>query len=196
MPATNTMSSLKNSPFGKRLRGAHADTDDDGAPCRNRPRINAIFAGSNTPSLDSRPTTSDSTGPDSPLDTRTPRDYGDRFVPSRDTGDMRTSYHLMDESTPSTPSKNRIIPTESDALKGPYFFCFPVSLADTQQNKQTRFSLPFCIPKSLHHHPTDPLPHLGHPPSLRPRLRPQHPPDDAYSTILHPRLAHQHQHAG
>lgn len=117
MPATNTMSSLKNSPFGKRLRAAHADTDDDGAPCRNRPRINAIFAGSNTPSLDSRPTTSDSTGPDSPLDTRTPRDYGDRFVPSRDTGDMRTSYHLMDESTPSTPSKNRIIPTESDALK-------------------------------------------------------------------------------
>ncbi|KAG2037934.1 quinon protein alcohol dehydrogenase-like superfamily [Suillus americanus] len=30
---------------------------------------------------------------------------------------MRTSYHLMDESGPSTPSKSRIIPTESDALK-------------------------------------------------------------------------------
>ncbi|OBZ69789.1 Fizzy-related protein [Grifola frondosa] len=30
---------------------------------------------------------------------------------------MRTTYHLMDETTPSTPSKNRIIPTESDALK-------------------------------------------------------------------------------
>ncbi|EGO26113.1 hypothetical protein SERLADRAFT_447381 [Serpula lacrymans var. lacrymans S7.9] len=30
---------------------------------------------------------------------------------------MRTSYHLMDEGGPSTPSKNRIIPTESDAIK-------------------------------------------------------------------------------
>ncbi|KAG1716474.1 hypothetical protein ID866_678 [Astraeus odoratus] len=118
------MSSLKNSPFGKRLRAAHHDTDDDGAPRRNRPRINPIFslspgpAQSNTPSLDSsRPTTSDSAGPDSPVDIRSGRDYGDRFVPSRDTGDMRTSYHLMDEVEPSTPSKNRIIPTESDALK-------------------------------------------------------------------------------
>lgn len=46
------------------------------------------------------------------------RDYGDRFVPSRDTGDMRTSYNLMEESGPSTPSKTKIIPTESDAVKG------------------------------------------------------------------------------
>ncbi|KAL4071327.1 WD40-repeat-containing domain protein, partial [Scleroderma yunnanense] len=109
------MSSLKNSPFGKRLRAVQPDTDDDSAPRRIRPRVNPIW-NNPTPSLDSsRPTTSDSTGPDSPIDTR--KDYGDRFVPSRDSGDMRTSYHLMDESTPSTPSKNRIIPTESDALK-------------------------------------------------------------------------------
>ncbi|KAI6007731.1 WD40 repeat-like protein [Pisolithus orientalis] len=123
------MSALKNSPFGKRLRGFHNEAgDDDGAPRRTRPRILAL----NTPSLDSRPTTattsstatpamttttmaSDSTGPDSPLDSR-PTNYGDRFVPTRDTGDMRTSYHLMDDSGPCTPSK-RIIPSESDALK-------------------------------------------------------------------------------
>lgn len=155
------MSGLKNSPFGKRLRASHQDTDDD-APRRNRPRINPIFGLTpkavvasastststlpsalpspsstlstlpiSTPSLDdsqSQPTTSDSSsgGPESPIDLHfprivappPPRDYGDRFVPSRDAGDMRTSYHLMDEGGPSTPSKNRIIPSESDALKG------------------------------------------------------------------------------
>jgi cell division cycle 20-like protein 1, cofactor of APC complex len=118
------MSGLKNSPFGKRLRASHQDTDDD-PPRRNRPRINPIFGvGSSTPSLDSsRPTTgtSDSGGPESPTIEQPrfiARDYGDRFVPSRDTGDMRTSYHLMDEGGPLTPSKNRIIPSESDALKG------------------------------------------------------------------------------
>lgn len=118
------MSGLKNSPFGKRLRASHQDTDDE-APRRNRPRINPIFgvASASTPSLDStlssRPTTSE--GPESPIDTL-PRirdhSYGDRFVPSRDSGDMRTSYHLMDQGGPTTPSKNRIIPSESDALKG------------------------------------------------------------------------------
>jgi cell division cycle 20-like protein 1, cofactor of APC complex len=122
------MSGLKNSPFGKRLRASHQDTDDE-APKRNRPRINPIFgvasANSSTPSLDysSRPTTSDSSGgPESPVDhPRVARDYGDRFVPSRDAGDMRTSYHLMDEGGPSTPSKHRLIPSESDALKGEGF---------------------------------------------------------------------------
>ncbi|EGO00560.1 hypothetical protein SERLA73DRAFT_133488, partial [Serpula lacrymans var. lacrymans S7.3] len=83
------MSGLKNSPFGKRLRASHQDTDDD-APRRNRPRINPIFGVSpvpnSTPSLDSRPTTSDSGGPESPTDPRLARDYGDRFVPSRDSG--------------------------------------------------------------------------------------------------------------
>ncbi|KIJ66088.1 hypothetical protein HYDPIDRAFT_27283 [Hydnomerulius pinastri MD-312] len=119
------MSGLKNSPFGKRLRAAHQDTEDD-APRRNRQRVNPIFGLSPTlptlsltPSLDSsRPTTSDTSGPESPVDAfRGAGGYGDRFVPSRDTGDMRTSYHLMDESGPSTPAKTRTIPTESDALK-------------------------------------------------------------------------------
>jgi cell division cycle 20-like protein 1 (cofactor of APC complex) len=118
------MSGLKNSPFGKRLRASHQDTDDE-PPRRNRPRINPIFGvastSNSTPSLgsSSRATPSDSGGPESPIDPpRITRDYGDRFVPSRDAGDMRTSYHLMDEGGPSTPSKNRIIPSESDALKG------------------------------------------------------------------------------
>lgn len=101
------MSGLKNSPFGKRLRATHQDNEEDG-PRRNRQRVNPIFYTATSS------TTKDAT-PESPVTTRDM--YGDRFVPSRDAGDMRTSYHLMDESGPSTPSKSRIIPTESDALK-------------------------------------------------------------------------------
>ncbi|KAF9819546.1 hypothetical protein IEO21_02010 [Rhodonia placenta] len=112
------MSGLKNSPFGKRLRASRQDGEGDPSR-RHRPRVNQIFglAPASTPSLDSRPTTSESGGSESPADARTTRDYGDRFVPSRDAGDIRTAYHLMDGGAPSTPSKNRIIPTESDALK-------------------------------------------------------------------------------
>jgi cell division cycle 20-like protein 1 (cofactor of APC complex) len=102
------MSGLKNSPFGKRLRASHQDNEDDG-PRRNRPRINPMF-------YTATPSSTKDTTPESPVATRDM--YGDRFIPSRDTGDMRTTYHLMDESGPFTPSKTRIIPTESDALKG------------------------------------------------------------------------------
>lgn len=129
------MSGLKNSPFGKRLRASHKEpgADEDGS------QVNPIFGvgvggSSSTPGLDSRPTTggggSSSLGPDSPTRTtfRSPfavprvKDYGDRFVPSKDSGDLRTSYHLMDDGGQSTPHKNRIIPSESDALKGESFF--------------------------------------------------------------------------
>jgi len=136
------MSGFKNSPFSKRLRASHRDGDLDEGESPKKPRVHAIFAAgpsgssSSTPTLDSRPTTDgSSTGPESPVDknhkfsfkmnsaARMPRiqkEYGDRFVPSKDAGDLRTSYHLMDEGgTPTTPSKNRIIPSESDALKGP-----------------------------------------------------------------------------
>ncbi|KAJ7046499.1 quinon protein alcohol dehydrogenase-like superfamily [Mycena alexandri] len=85
------MSGLKNSTFGKRLRASQLDADDDRPPT-NRQRTD-----------DDVPET---------------RDYGDRFIPNRDAGDMRTSYNLKDEAGPSTPSKkSRIIPSESDALK-------------------------------------------------------------------------------
>ncbi|KAJ8082500.1 substrate-specific activator of APC-dependent proteolysis [Marasmius tenuissimus] len=118
------MSGLKNSPFGKRLRASHQETDER-SPRRNRPRINPIFgvgpssASSSTPSLDSKAGSSESSGSESPIELpRINRDYGDRFVPSRDAGDMRTSYHLLEQGGPSTPSrKSRIIPSESDALK-------------------------------------------------------------------------------
>ena len=106
--------------------------DEDGS------QVNPIFGvggSSSTPGLDSRPTTGgegSSFGPESPTRTtfRSPfamprvKDYGDRFVPSKDSGDLRTSYHLMEEGGPSTPHKNRIIPSESDALKGALFFVF------------------------------------------------------------------------
>ncbi|KAI9568894.1 WD40 repeat-like protein [Boletus coccyginus] len=119
------MSSLKNSPFGKRLRAAHQDTDDD-TPRRIRQRVHPVFvptppaaAPVSIPALTySQLTASDTPGPESPEHpSRAHREYGDRFVPSRDTGDMRTSYHLRDDSGPSTPSKHRTIPTESDAIK-------------------------------------------------------------------------------
>ena len=108
---------MKNSPFGKRLRASHNDSDDEHR--RNRQRtVNPIFgvaSANTTPSLDSRPSSSDSSkGPDSPVELR--GIYADRFVPNRDGGDMRTSYNLMDQ--PTTPKKSRIIPSESDALKG------------------------------------------------------------------------------
>lgn len=107
------MSGLKNSPFGRRLRASHrepalttAAADDDlpsSGTINTTPNraFNPIFGISSTPSL-------------------ALREYGDRFVPSKDSGDLRTSYHLMEEGGggPSTPSKSRIIPSESDALKG------------------------------------------------------------------------------
>ena len=54
------------------------------------------------------------------------RYFGDRFVPSKDSGDLRTSYHLMEEggSGFSTPSKPRILPSESDALKAEHLLLF------------------------------------------------------------------------
>ncbi|KAF7295227.1 WD-REPEATS-REGION domain-containing protein [Mycena indigotica] len=77
------MNHLRNSTFGKRLRAAQQQEEENPTP------------------------ESDDT-----------REYGDRFIPTRDRGDMRTSYNLKDDSTPSTPSKkSRIIPSESDALK-------------------------------------------------------------------------------
>ncbi|KAF8630502.1 hypothetical protein AX15_002873 [Amanita polypyramis BW_CC] len=130
------MSGLKNSPFGKRLRASQREDTNDDTPRRGRVKnpffgVASTSAVAPTPGLDppSRPTTSGSSvGPESPSGNPVLRpkatsafvkgaDYGDRFVPSRDSGDMRTSYHLMDEAGPSTPSRTRIIPSESDALK-------------------------------------------------------------------------------
>ncbi|RXW11694.1 hypothetical protein EST38_g14162 [Candolleomyces aberdarensis] len=116
-----------------------------GAAGGGHQRINSLFGvgpadpSNSTPALDADPSSSTTSafdfassrtaGPSS--DTTTPfganhspvnlgrfRDYGDRFVPSRDSGDIRTSFHLLEEGGPSTPSKNRIIPSESDAQKG------------------------------------------------------------------------------
>ena len=124
---------LKNSPFGKRLRGAIAQDEQTTPTTKKRfhpvvPPANPLpvaeLASASTPSLDasSRPSTSSgsSIAPESPAPDLSPskRDYGDRFIPSREEEDLMTSYHLKDGG-PSTPSKkSRIIPSESDALKG------------------------------------------------------------------------------
>lgn len=106
------MSGLKNSPFGKRLRAAQQDTDDEHGHRRNRQKIVPL----STPESNLSEGTDES--PPRPRRDSLRKEYGDRFVPNRDSGDMRTSYHLKDDAGPSTPAKNRIIPTESDALKG------------------------------------------------------------------------------
>ena len=132
---TGVMSGLKNSPFGKRLRASHRELTPNRA-------LDPIFGISSTPSLslDSSSTIADTAEPESPTKDLggsqkrqrfaaggitmggigIVREYGDRFVPSKDSGDLRTSYHLMEDGGggPSTPSKSRIIPSESDALKG------------------------------------------------------------------------------
>jgi cell division cycle 20-like protein 1 (cofactor of APC complex) len=135
------MSGLKNSPFGKRLRATQQDPDEEG-PRRSRPRTNPIFgvAPASTPSLDSsRPSTSESAGPESPTEPHRPnKDYGDRFIPSRDAGDLRTSYNLMEESGPSTPSRHRAMPTESDAAKGEHSVSF---LTPPHSNQRGWFGL-------------------------------------------------------
>ncbi|KZT22457.1 WD40 repeat-like protein [Neolentinus lepideus HHB14362 ss-1] len=112
------MTSLRNSPYGKRLRQTRQDGEDESQePPRQKPRMDSIFGGSSssTPSLDSGETSrSDSGGPNSPVQPRTQHTYGDRFIPSRESGD-RTNYNIR--AAPLTPSKNRIIPSESDAQR-------------------------------------------------------------------------------
>jgi cell division cycle 20-like protein 1 (cofactor of APC complex) len=147
------MSGLKNSPFGKRLRATQQDPDEEG-PRRSRPRTNPIFgvAPASTPSLDSsRPSTSESAGPESPTELHRPnKDYGDRFIPSRDAGDLRTSYNLMEESGPSTPSRHRAMPTESDAAKGEHSVSFlrtaPLGLVGVFRLSSTLRVFPFFQP--------------------------------------------------
>lgn len=153
------MSGLKNSPFGKRLRATQQDVDEEG-PRRSRPRTNPIFgvAPASTPSLDSsRPSTSESGGPESPTELHRPnKDYGDRFVPSRDAGDLRTSYNLMEESGPSTPSRNRVIPTESDAAKGER----SVSFCSLIPSRDISLSKPVWFGSALRRHEYSPIPYL------------------------------------
>ncbi|GJE94759.1 WD40 repeat domain-containing protein [Phanerochaete sordida] len=107
------MSSLKNSQFGKRLRASHAPDNDEERGRRNRPRTTSTY-GVTPSSSDSLMAGYDSSGAEKSIGHK---DYGDRFVPTRDTGDIRTSYQLKDEIPPTTPAKARIIPTESDAQK-------------------------------------------------------------------------------
>ncbi|KDQ56328.1 hypothetical protein JAAARDRAFT_90769, partial [Jaapia argillacea MUCL 33604] len=96
------MSGLKNSPFGKRLRASHheeststPDPIDPPTGRRTRQRVNPIFgvSSSTTTSASSTPTLDGSSAEsgvgagagrsESPVSAK---DYGDRFVPSRDSG--------------------------------------------------------------------------------------------------------------
>lgn len=129
---------MKNSPFKDRLRKAQrAEDPASSTPVPTTPRVHRTFGLPpmlSTPILDPGLTTTEgsSSRPETPSDpfnfprvpAMTPsKSYGDRFVPSKDSGDLRTSYHLKDESSSSTPSKNRIIPSESDAQKGTSLPC-------------------------------------------------------------------------
>ncbi|KAI0090790.1 WD40 repeat-like protein [Irpex rosettiformis] len=109
------MANFTNTPFAKRLRAAKSHDTEDSSPKRSRSRTNPVFGvhAPSTPSLDSFPGASESGVADA---TVAAKDYGDRFVPSRDSGDLRASFHLLEGKSPSAPTK-KLIPTESDALK-------------------------------------------------------------------------------
>jgi hypothetical protein len=113
----HTMSGLKNSPFGKRLRARQDRTsdEDEGEGPPGRRRIFGLAAAS-TSSL-----ALDRSRPSSPERSSRERGqspaYGDRFVPARTgAGDMRAAYNLLDDAV-GTPRRS-VIPSESDALKG------------------------------------------------------------------------------
>jgi cell division cycle 20-like protein 1 (cofactor of APC complex) len=121
------MSGLKNSPFGKRLRAARQGqgSDDEGEQPRRKAPRGAVLFGASDPDLGAGSSTrSPSASPERrgrprERDSRErERTYGDRFVPSRERGDMRATYNLLDES--AAAPRRTAIPTESDAVKGAY----------------------------------------------------------------------------
>lgn len=145
---------MKNSPFKDRLRKAQRAEDPASSnPVPTPPRVHRTFGLPpmlSTPTLDSGLATGESSSsrPETPSDPfnfpralpMTPsKTYGDRFVPSKDSGDLRTSYHLKDEGSSSTPSKNRIIPSESDAQKGTNLPCLCHSNSCATRASKWRF---------------------------------------------------------
>ncbi len=192
------MSGLKNSPFGKRLRAQQPDGDDD-APRRNRPRFNPIFGTSDlssTPSLDSRPTTSESSGaPESPIEfPRHSRDYGDRFVPTRDGGDMRTSYHLMGPWTGHSfkeKQDNTFGTRRVERCVGVFLTLFRVlTPLSAWQNKPTTFLPTFSTTKYHRRRPNVPsLQRVSQRPPHQPFLQ-RHLGSACSHTILHLFLTH------
>lgn len=165
LPLSSPMSGLRNSTFGKRLRASQQEPDDDRPPT-NRQR----------------------TDDDQ-------QDYGDRFIPTRDAGDMRTSYNLKDDAGPSTPSKKsrivpRIIPSESDALKGMSSHTRRAISPTPAQSRQMPFSTPFSTQRSPHQTTIAPRPPHGHSRSPPPARLHQLPPAAAFSSTTHPPLPH------
>ena len=79
----------------------------------------------------------------------------DHFVPPKDSGDLRTSHHLMEGGGggPSAPSKSRTIPSESAALNE-----FPSLILFDEFAEQA--NVLYYISKSLHllEHPYRPTP--------------------------------------
>ena len=135
-------------------------------PRRTHAWVNPIFgvasAPLSMPSLDLWPNTSDSSGgPELPIEMPwLTRDYGDRFVPSRDVCDIHTTYHLMDKGGPSTSSKNRIIPSKSDALKKSNFHAVVMlsqTLTPSFSSRTSQFYLHFHPPHRSHAPVSTPL---------------------------------------
>ncbi|KAH9485845.1 Fizzy-related protein-like protein [Psilocybe cubensis] len=129
--ASGSSSTAAASGSGFASGSGDAESTSTSTPRKGKERVNAIFGGASGSSstlggAESSPfafgSGMGSMGMGSMGMGRIVKEYGDRFVPSKDSGDMRTSYHLMEEGGgsgggPSTPSKSRIIPSESDALK-------------------------------------------------------------------------------
>ncbi|KZT32520.1 WD40 repeat-like protein [Sistotremastrum suecicum HHB10207 ss-3] len=108
------MPPLDNSPFAKRIRDASRP------PSRERPTTptRQIFGIGTLDKEDEDDERSIYLSSPSRNKGKRKMDYGDRYIPNRDDGDLRTSYNLMDAGGPSSPSKQtKVIPTDSDATQ-------------------------------------------------------------------------------
>src|ERR1700753_991638 len=132
------MAPINNSPFAKRVRETTGSgrSESPQRPSPN-PRVHPIFGALNFGSSneDLSPTRS-LPGTPSKKDKGKRVEYGDRYelsncfrvalrnlaryIPSREEGDFRTNYHLMDDGLGSPSKRQKMIPSDSDASQGMY----------------------------------------------------------------------------
>ena len=129
------MTGLRNSSYGKRLRASAQSPDDRQTPRKRRKRTVQIVQGvepetttperCSTPSrsalstrmlnVDDSPPGSSPWVPDSPL---LSKEYGDRFIPLRESEDVRTPYHLLDSEDKENVRRRSARLTDAVTMQG------------------------------------------------------------------------------
>ena len=115
------MSNFSNTTFAKRLKLSRSDASERAplgnstASATNTPKR----ASTSTPALEPafQPETPKTPGPS------TSKDYGDRFISSREADDFGLFYNLMEDEEnrkpkPKLKKRHSFIPADSDARKG------------------------------------------------------------------------------